>query len=67
MQAIKSKGTTYFHPAPTAAASSLGNVKRIKVYRRSRRSKGNPGDLLMQDYASYMNAVRKGQRWGMLT
>ncbi|XP_015041139.2 uncharacterized protein [Drosophila pseudoobscura] len=77
VQAIKSKGTTYFHPVATATSTSNnGNVKRIKIYRRSKRSTNQSpqgvGDipiksiLLQQDYATYMNAVR-GQRWAMLT
>ncbi|XP_022227357.2 uncharacterized protein LOC111077393 [Drosophila obscura] len=73
VQAIKSKGTTYFHPVATAmSTSNNGNVKRIKIYRRSKRSAHGVGDipsksiLLQQDYATYMNAVR-GQRWAMLT
>ncbi|XP_017851770.1 uncharacterized protein LOC108606295 [Drosophila busckii] len=38
VQAIKSKGTTYFHPVATATTTSTnGNVKRIKIYRRSKR------------------------------
>ncbi|XP_015032727.2 uncharacterized protein LOC26528963 [Drosophila willistoni] len=40
VQAIKSKGTTYFHPVATATTTlTNGNVKRIKIYRRSKRSK----------------------------
>ncbi|XP_018799841.1 PREDICTED: uncharacterized protein LOC108975644 [Bactrocera latifrons] len=38
VQAIRSKGTTYFHPAATTAVTNTnGGVKRIKIYRRSRR------------------------------
>ncbi|XP_017029093.2 uncharacterized protein [Drosophila kikkawai] len=62
VQAIKSKGTTYFHPVATASTSSTnGNVKRIKIYRRSKRSsrvEGNHLVLLQQDYATYMRAMR---------
>ncbi|XP_052856991.1 uncharacterized protein LOC128265177, partial [Drosophila gunungcola] len=63
VQAIKSKGTTYFHPVATATTtSSNGNVKRIKIYRRSKRSFVRSGHLpkapptrilLEQDYAYY--------------
>lgn len=39
VQAIKSKGTTYFHPVSTAmTATNAGILKKIKVYRRSKRS-----------------------------
>ncbi|XP_067635402.1 uncharacterized protein [Eurosta solidaginis] len=39
VQAIKSKGTTYIHPdLPTALTNGNGGVKRIKIYRRSRRA-----------------------------
>ncbi|XP_017006582.2 uncharacterized protein [Drosophila takahashii] len=69
VQAIKSKGTTYFHPvATTSTSASNGNVKRIKVYRRSRRSPDLRFILLQQDYASYMKAVREQGGWrSMLT
>ncbi|XP_016939022.2 uncharacterized protein [Drosophila suzukii] len=74
VQAIKSKGTTYFHPVATATTtSSNGNVKRIKVYRRSKRNSAAPKgtgaylpNLLQQDYASYRKAVRN-RGWSMLT
>ncbi|XP_060661724.1 uncharacterized protein LOC132795181 [Drosophila nasuta] len=63
VQAIKSKGTTYFHPVATATTtSSNGNVKRIKIYRRSKRSPGAANDvsnLLLPDYASYMKSIRE--------
>lgn len=40
VQAIKSKGTTYFHPVSTAmtTVNAGGVMKKIKVFRRSRRS-----------------------------
>nr|CAQ53610.1 CG14797-PA [Drosophila melanogaster]CAQ53616.1 CG14797-PA [Drosophila melanogaster]CAQ53617.1 CG14797-PA [Drosophila melanogaster]CAQ53619.1 CG14797-PA [Drosophila melanogaster]CAQ53620.1 CG14797-PA [Drosophila melanogaster] len=71
VQAIKSKGTTYFHPVATATtSSSTSNVKRIKIYRRSKRSSVRPDTdlptLLQQDYASYMKSLRD-RGWGMLT
>ncbi|XP_016990971.2 uncharacterized protein LOC108052934 [Drosophila rhopaloa] len=76
VQAIKSKGTTYFHPVATATTtSSNGSVKRIKIYRRSKRSfvrsghlpSASPmGILLQQDYAFYMKAARDRRR-SMLT
>ncbi|EDW43853.1 GM19160 [Drosophila sechellia] len=71
VQAIKSKGTTYFHPVATATtSSSTGNVKRIKIYRRSKRSSvrhdSDLPTLLQQDYASYMKSLRD-RGWGMLT
>lgn len=38
VQAIKSKGTTYFHPVSTAmTATNTGLLKKIKIYRRSKR------------------------------
>ncbi|KAM7350784.1 uncharacterized protein ACRADG_009233 [Cochliomyia hominivorax] len=37
VQSIKSKGTTYFHPAATTMATTNG-MRKIKVYRRNRRS-----------------------------
>ncbi|XP_039228864.1 uncharacterized protein LOC120321159 [Drosophila yakuba] len=75
VQAIKSKGTTYFHPVATATTSSSnGNVKRIKIYRRSRRSKSSSAHhgtelpiLLQQDYVSYMKSVRDRGWRSMLT
>ncbi|XP_026837529.1 uncharacterized protein LOC6555777 isoform X2 [Drosophila erecta] len=71
VQAIKSKGTTYFHPVATATTSSSnGNVKRIKIYRRSKRSSARHDTdlpiLLQQDYVSYMKSVRD-RGWSMLT
>ncbi|XP_017062894.2 uncharacterized protein LOC108102427 [Drosophila eugracilis] len=67
VHAIKSKGTTYYHPvASTSSTSGNGNVKRIKVYRRGKRSsirlRPSPAVLLQQDYVSYMNAVRERRR-----
>ncbi|EDV91722.1 GH24533 [Drosophila grimshawi] len=57
VQAIKSKGTTYFHPVATATTTSTnGSVKRIKIYRRSKRS-----IILPDDYVTYMRSIR-GQR-----
>ncbi|XP_073827871.1 uncharacterized protein [Musca autumnalis] len=50
VQSIKSKGTTYFHPMASTAAT-MTNVKRIKVYRRSRRSSLPP----VQPSAHYNN------------
>ncbi|XP_055915703.1 uncharacterized protein LOC129948594 [Eupeodes corollae] len=38
VQAIKSKGTTYFHPVATATTTTTnGQLKKIKIFRRSRR------------------------------
>ncbi|XP_064540251.1 uncharacterized protein LOC135429741, partial [Drosophila montana] len=68
VQAIKSKGTTYFHPVATATTTNTnGNVKRIKIYRRSRRRRSinsaHIPNILMADYATYMESVRR-QRLG---
>ncbi|KRF82687.1 uncharacterized protein Dvir_GJ25818, partial [Drosophila virilis] len=68
VQAIKSKGTTYFHPVATATTTNTnGNVKRIKIYRRSRRRRGvnsaHIPNILLADYATYMESVRS-QRLG---
>ncbi|XP_030377963.1 LOW QUALITY PROTEIN: uncharacterized protein LOC115626677, partial [Scaptodrosophila lebanonensis] len=66
VHAIKSKGTTYFHPVATAAATTTnGNVKRIKIYRRSKRQADARHRLLLQDYATYMRAVRDKPSWPM--
>lgn len=69
VQAIKSKGTTYFHPVATATTTSNnGNVKRIKIYRRSKRNtnKAHHGDivpnLLLADYATYMKSIREREK-----
>ncbi|XP_002011376.4 uncharacterized protein LOC6585750 [Drosophila mojavensis] len=65
VQAIKSKGTTYFHPVATATTTNTnGSVKRIKIYRRSRRRRSihnaqiHISNLLFGNYATYNNSVR---------
>ncbi|KAL7743767.1 hypothetical protein ACLKA6_016826 [Drosophila palustris] len=70
VQAIKSKGTTYFHPVATATTTSNnGNVKRIKIYRRSKRSSTDKNHAIYDqiisnlhqapDYATYMKSMRE--------
>lgn len=66
VQAIKSKGTTYFHPVATATTTTKnGSVKRIKIYRRSKRNANpnSPWNLLNSDYGTYMTYLRN-QRMG---
>lgn len=61
VQAIKSKGTTYFHPVATATTTTTnGSVKRIKIYRRSKRdvNPNFPLKLLDSDYGTYMISSR---------
>ncbi|XP_046803508.1 uncharacterized protein LOC124419130 [Lucilia cuprina] len=51
VQSIKSKGTTYFHTAATTMATTTG-TRRIKIYRRSRRSSLPPMETT-QNYNYY--------------
>lgn len=37
VQAIKSKGTTYFHPITTSKTSLNQSIKKIKVIKRAKR------------------------------